>query len=111
MASLFAGSPFPSTQQAVGYGTQSVAAFIAAQAAAGMPVGAVAQLGGTSVYINYATTNLTNLYLNESNVLHEALHNITGLTDQQIEYTLSSYGLNPQTSSAQISSLLLSKCL
>ena len=48
----------------------------------------------------------------QAEVTADALHNVTGLTDQPIESTLSSYGLNDlNPSSIQISNLLASNCL
>jgi RHS repeat-associated protein len=49
---------------------------------------ALSQLGGHDVYLNYPAIDPGDIYKNQADVLHEALHNVTGLTDPYLQNRL-----------------------
>jgi hypothetical protein len=108
MVSLFSQSSQANQLAAAAqYGNQTVQAYLAGK---GSGAAAVSCAGCSSVFLNYnqfgGASNPTNVAI----LMHEALHNYTGLDDYQIQSTLSSFGLQPNASSNNITSLLESKC-
>jgi RHS repeat-associated protein len=84
MASLYASSPVASVRQAARSLTGTVGSYIASHTG----VVAVAQLGGSNIYLNPSLINTTDYFQNISIVLHEVLHNVTGLTDPDMQRAL-----------------------
>ncbi len=84
MSSLYATSPVPSVRQAGSTVTGTVDAFIFSHPG----TVAVAQLGGPDIYLNAALINPTDYYTDIATVLHELLHNVSGLTDPDIQNDL-----------------------
>jgi hypothetical protein len=108
MVSLFSQSSQANQQAAAAqYGNQTVLAYLAGK---GSGAAAVSCAGCSSVFLNYnqfgGASNPTNVAI----LMHEALHKYTGLAHYQIQSTLSSFGLQPNASSNNITSLLESKC-
>jgi len=67
---------------------------------------AIAQLGGPDIYLNQGQISPSDTYGNLATVMHEVLHNVTGMTDQQIQGRL---GL-PRASSNNITGKLRADC-
>jgi hypothetical protein len=67
---------------------------------------AVAQLGGPNIYLNSTLINAGDYYTNRATALHEILHNVTGLTDPDIQRR---FGL-PEGISDNITKKLLKDC-
>jgi len=115
MTSLFAGAAVPgmydnAVQQ---FGDESVADFLNSRDnGPGPGAAAVSYLGHPLVFLDYKDINPSNFYVNASNVLHEALHNLLGLTDQGLQLILNRAGFNIQVSSdsSNISTLIAQKC-
>ena len=103
MASLYATSPNASVRQAGKAATGTVGSTLAQPGAE-----AVAQLGGPDIYINSSSISSTDFYGNQGLVLHEVMHNITGLTDADIQKAL---GLSQQSDTSNIANKLVSDCL
>lgn len=81
MASLYANSAL--SQVAIGqYGTETIASYIQR-----LPTKALAQLNGNRVYINQFYWG-DSIYDDKSTVMHELVHNVTGLTDPDIDRAL-----------------------
>jgi hypothetical protein len=68
---------------------------------------AMAVLGGNGIYINPGYFGASSLYLDVGTVMHELLHNLTGLTDDQIESNL---GITNAVGSYGITIQLLANC-
>jgi RHS repeat-associated protein len=51
-------------------------------------VNAASELGGNDIYMNPSNFNPANYYRNMASAMHEVLHNVTGLTDPDIQHTL-----------------------
>jgi hypothetical protein len=81
MAQLFAGGAGASIIMggADQYHGETVAGFLSSPIGSNAP--AVACLGCGYVYLNDSNIYPSNTFGNEENVIHEALHNLTGLTD------------------------------
>jgi hypothetical protein len=111
MASLFLNSS-PQNRQAaaVQYGNQTVQAYLTGTGA-GINAAAVSCAGGNTVFLNYNNFGGAAPSTNEAILMHEALHNFTGLSDYQIQSTLSGYGLSDSDSSNNITALLEQKCV
>ncbi len=103
MASLYSTSPVPGVVQAGSTLTGTVSDFIAANPG----TVAVAQLGGADIYLNAALIDPANYYQDIAVVLHEVLHNVTGLTDTDIQRAL---GLKGTSVSNNITQKLLKDC-
>ena len=84
LASTYATSPVASVAQAGSALTGTVGGFIASNPG----TVALAQLGGKNIYINAGLINPADFFQDISVVLHELLHNITGLTDPDIQTAL-----------------------
>jgi RHS repeat-associated protein len=102
MASLYATSPNAGVRQAGKSQKGTVGSFIAANPG----TVAVSQLGGPDIYLNASLISPTDFYQNEGVVLHEVLHNVTGLTDPDIQGDL---GL-PEAASNNITQRLIGDC-
>jgi RHS repeat-associated protein len=85
LASLYATSPVQSIAAQAAAVTGTVGDLIASKASTTV---AVAQLGGPNIYLNPGAINPADYWQNIANVLHEVLHNVTGLTDPDIERLL-----------------------
>ncbi len=102
MASLFSGTP----DQAIAnytYRGQSIELYLSKHPADY----AVAQLNGHDVYLNTTSIGLGNPAFLGAVALHEALHNLTGLDDTDLEVKLKPFGgqiRNPSSITAAISS-------
>ena len=103
MASLYASSPVPGIQQSAGSIAGTVGGFIAANPG----TVAVAQLGGSAIYLNSSLISPGAYYTDLAVLLHEILHNITGLTDSDIQSAL---GLPETNVSDNITQKLLRDC-
>jgi hypothetical protein len=68
---------------------------------------ALAQLGGNNIYLNSSLINPNNYYQNIGTLLHELLHNITGITDQDLQGDL---GLSQSSVSNNITQKLIKDC-
>jgi hypothetical protein len=85
MASLYASSPVASIANLANAVTGTVGSTIASNAG----IVALSQLGGSAIYLNSSMIDPSDYYQDISTVLHEVLHNVTGLTDPDIEKALS----------------------
>ena len=63
------------------------------------------------MFLNYNQFGGGTNFDNEATLMHEALHNYTGLTDYQIQSTLSAYGLRDDVPSNNITALLAQNCV
>jgi hypothetical protein len=72
---------------------------------------AVACAGCSTVDLNYNQFGGSSIPENEAISMHEALHNLTGLSDYQIQSTLSAFGLKTGVDSSNITNLLEQKCV
>jgi len=70
-------------------------------------VAAVSQLGGHNIYVNPAMINVSAYWKNLGLVFHEVTHNITGLTDNDIQRAL---GLSENVPSDNIANQLRKDC-
>ena len=102
-ASLYANSPIEAIRGAPGV-TRTVGDFFAANPG----VVAQAELGGSDIYINPALITGSDFYGNQGLVLHEVLHNVTGLTDDDMKRAL---GLPEAAPSKVIADRLVKDCL
>ncbi len=104
LSSLYANSPVPGVAQAGSALTGTVGSVIAAPGTV-----AVAQLGGSNIYLNSAQVNTgpNAFYQDISVLLHELLHNVTGLTDSDIQKDL---GLQESNITDNITQKLLKDC-
>jgi hypothetical protein len=103
MASLYATSPNPGVVQAGNSQTGTVGSDFA-----GHPGDvAIAQLGGPDIYLNPTNINPSDYWTNLAIVLHEVLHNVTGLTDYDLQSKL---GLPQSKISDNITQKLLQDC-
>lgn len=69
---------------------------------------AVSQLGGHNIYVNPSRIDPLNFFENKANMMHEVIHNMTGLTDADIQRAL---GLSQDQPSSNISRKLKQDCL
>jgi RHS repeat-associated protein len=83
LSSLYETSPVASVRQAGSTLTGTVGSAIVSPGTV-----ALAQLGGNAIYINAPLINPGDYYQDISVVLHELLHNVTGLTDPDIQSAL-----------------------
>lgn len=102
LSSLYVTSPVPSVRQAGARLVGTVGDKIAQPGTV-----AVAQLGGHDIYINPRMINSANPYQNLGIVFHEVLHNITGLTDPDIQRA---FGLSEKGPSDNITQKLIRDC-
>jgi len=103
MSSLYATSPVASVRQAGKSLTGTVGGFITSNPG----TVAVAQLGGPDIYLNAALINPTDYYTDMATVLHEVLHNVSGLTDPDLQRRL---GLPESSVTDNITKKLLNDC-
>jgi RHS repeat-associated protein len=68
---------------------------------------AVAQLGGPAIYVDPAKFDVADYWQNLATVMHEVLHNVTGLTDSDIQRKL---GLDENKPSHNITEKLKKDC-
>jgi RHS repeat-associated protein len=102
LSSLYANSPDPNIQKIANTITGTVGDKLATPGAV-----AVAQLGGPAIYVDPAKFNVSAYWQNISIVLHEVLHNVTGLTDPDIQRKL---GLDENQPSDNITKKLKKDC-
>jgi hypothetical protein len=102
MSSLYASSPVSSVRQAGTAVTGTVGTSIAKPGTV-----AVAQLGGPDIYLNPGLINTGDYFTNSATALHEILHNVTGLTDNDFQRAL---GLPESRISNNITQKLLKDC-
>lgn len=105
------GSSFQNYQNAVAqYGNQTIQNYLANK---GAGAAAVSSVGGNLVYLNYLQFGGQLLPDNEAILMHEALHNATGMTDYQLQTALqSSLGKDkPGASSQNITNLMEKNCV
>lgn len=69
---------------------------------------AVSQLGGPKIYVNPTMINPHDYFQNLGLVFHEVLHNVTGLTDPDIQRA---FGLDQDKPSSNIAQKLINDCL
>jgi len=103
LSSLYSSSPVQGVAQAGSGLTGTVGSLIASHSG----TVAVAQLGGNNIYINSVLIDPKNYFQDISIVLHELLHNVTGLTDSDIQ---SAFGLSTKGVSDNITQKLLKDC-
>jgi RHS repeat-associated protein len=109
MANLFTLSSLANYQAAIAmYGNETVEYYLAHQ---GSGAAAVSSAGGNLVFLNYQQFGGASNPTNEAILMHEALHNATGLTDAQIQAALQSFGLKVGASSQNITNLLEKDCV
>jgi RHS repeat-associated protein len=111
MASLFMNSsPANQALGAAQYGGQTVQSYFGG---AGSGAAVVACAGCNLIFLNNNQFGGASNPTNEAILMHEALHNFTGLTDYQIQSTLSGTPFNLQmgVSSNNITALMESKCV
>jgi RHS repeat-associated protein len=101
-ASLYANTAVAGNA-ATQFGNQTIGQFFSTNPG----VAAEAQLNGNTIYINPSMINLNNYYQNLATVLHEILHNVTGLSDDAIQTAL---GLSTSQVSNNITQKLLKDC-
>jgi RHS repeat-associated protein len=101
-SSLFANTAAYAGAQAQ-YGSETIGQFMMQNPG----TVAEAQLSGNAIYINPSLINPTNYYQNLGTVLHEILHNVTGLSDDQIQGAL---GLSTNQVSNNITQKLIKDC-
>jgi RHS repeat-associated protein len=105
MVSLFAGSSTANQQLALAqYGNQTIRNYLMNK---GSGAAAVSSAGGNLVFLNYNQFGGLSALDNEATLMHEALHNATGLTDSQLQSKL---GLS-QGSSQNITNSMLTDCV
>jgi hypothetical protein len=112
MASLFLNSSPANYQNAVNqYGNTTVQQYLSSAAGGGSS--AVACAGCNTVYLNYLQFGGSLNVTNEAILMHEALHNITGDTDTQLQSVFQKAGFNavPGASSNNLPALMLSNCV
>jgi len=103
LASTYANSPIPGVAQAGSGLSGTVGSYIASNPG----TVALAQLGAPGIYLNASLINTGNYYQDISVLLHELLHNVTGLTDPDIQ---SAFGLSTSAPSDNITQKLLKDC-
>ncbi len=102
LSSLYATSPVPGVRQA-GRSAQGTVGEKLAQPG----TVAVAQLGGHDIYVNPRLVNPLNYRENLGTAFHETVHNVTGLTDPDIQRAL---GIKEQDITHNITEKLLKDC-
>ena len=103
LSSLYATSPNPIVQRNASSVPGTVGSFLAANPGAV----AVSQLGGSNIYVNPGLINLGNYFQNLGTAFHEVLHNVSGLTDPDIQRALA---LNENAPSDNITQKLIKDC-
>jgi hypothetical protein len=103
MSSLYKTSPVASVRAAGSTQTGTVGSFIATHEG----TVAVAQLGVNTVYLNAALINPNNYWVDMAIILHELLHNVSGLTDFDLQRDL---GLPQSTVTDNITQKLFTDC-
>jgi len=103
MQSLYASSPVQGVQQAGNLVTGTVGSFVASNPG----TVAVAQMGGSAIYINSIYINPASVTQNLGIVLHELLHNVSGLTDGDIQDAL---GIEQTNVTDNITQKLIADC-
>jgi len=68
---------------------------------------AVAELGGNDIYVDPAKINPADYFFNKATAFHEVIHNITGMTDPDIQRAL---GLKENVPSENITKKLEGDC-
>jgi RHS repeat-associated protein len=105
MVSLFTFSSWANYQAALAtYGSMTIQYYLAHK---GINSAAVSSAGGTLVFLNYLQFGGGLPIDNVAVLMHEALHNFTGFTDNQIQGLL---GLTVGASSQNITALLQKDC-
>jgi hypothetical protein len=102
-ATLYTSSAMPAVARAGSALTGTIGSYISENPA----TAALAQLGGSTIYLNAAHINPSDYYGDLSTVLHEVLHNVTSLTDQDIQRL---FGLPQAQVTANITQKLLKDC-
>jgi hypothetical protein len=103
LSSLYATSPIPNIQKLAPSVTGTVGDTLAQSGNV-----AVSQLGGPNIYVNPAMIKPADYWQNLGLAFHEVLHNITGLTDPDIQRAL---GLKDNEPSDNITKKLIRDCL
>jgi hypothetical protein len=101
-SSLYANTPQAASAVAQ-YGSETIGQYFAQNPS----TVAEAQLNGNTIYINPALVNPNSYFQNLGVVLHEILHNVTGLTDNAIQ---SAFGLSTSGVSDNITQKLIKDC-
>ena len=104
LSSLYATSPNPLVQRNANSVTGTVGSYLASNPG----VVAVSQLGGSNIYVNPGLISPGNYFQNLGTAFHEVVHNVTGLTDPDIQRAL---GLNESPISENITQKLIRDCL
>jgi hypothetical protein len=102
LSSLYATSPVPGVPQAGATAIGTVGDKLSQPG-----VVAVSQLGGPNIYANPALINPTNYFQNLGTAAREVLHNVSGLTDPDIQRALA---LNVNAPSDNITQKLIKDC-
>jgi len=109
MSSLFKGGATPGIRaQGANYGDQTISQYLAEENRTGKKPCAVSELGGHAVYLDYPNIVPGDYYRNQSDLLHEALHNLTGLTDSYLQRQMS---IKVQADTSNISNKISGSCL
>jgi hypothetical protein len=101
-SSLYANTAGYASAQAQ-YGSETIGQFMTQNPG----TVAEAQLNGNAIYINPSLIDPTNYFQNMGTVLHEILHNVTGMSDDQIQSAL---GLSTKQVSNNITQKLIKDC-
>ncbi len=104
LSSLYATSPNPIVQRNASSVPGTVGSFLAANPGAV----AVSQLGGSNIYVNPGLISSGNYFQNLGVAFHEVIHNVTGLTDTDIQKAL---GLKDSPITDNITQRLIRDCL
>jgi RHS repeat-associated protein len=102
LSSLYATSPVPGVPQAGASLPGTVGDKLAEPGTV-----AVSQLGGPNIYVNPGMIDPTKYFQNLGTAFHEVLHNVTGLTDQDIERA---FELSENGPTSQIDQKLIRDC-
>ncbi len=106
LASLYQSSPVPSVRQAGRSATGTVGSFFANNPG----TVALSQLGGNDIYLNPGLIDPSNYYQTLGTVLHEVLHNVSGLTDQGVGGLQDLLGLKQQDVTDNVTQKLIKDC-
>ncbi len=104
LSSLYATSPNPLVQRNANSVPGTVGSFFASNPGAV----AVSQLGGSNIYVNPGLINPGNYFQNLGTAFHEVVHNVSGLTDSDIQRAL---GLEESPITNNITQKLIRDCL
>ncbi len=104
LSSLYATSPNPLVQR----NANSVPGTVGSYFASNPGAVALSQLGGSNIYVNPGLISPANYFQNLGVAFHEVIHNVTGLTDPDVQRAL---GLKESPITDNITQKLVKDCL